>query len=205
MPITLKRRKGNFETEAALARLQEIARERAERLGPYADQARDTALLRINQARGWTAPRLETAAQRVEDTVAPRVAGLLSAAAHKVEPVAVRKRRFPRSLLIVGTGAVAAVLAYGVLRARQASQDAEWQENLNHARDQVRETKERLAAKAQETSAKLKGSAEEVAAETKKAKETAAQGSKESKDIAAQGAKESKQELNGRVTADKTK
>ncbi|MFB9800149.1 hypothetical protein ACFFN5_06305, partial [Streptomonospora salina] len=107
MAKTLKRQKGDFETEAAMARLQQLAREQSERLGPYADQARQTAAERLYQARGWTAPRLETAAHRVEDTVAPRVADLLSDAAARVEPRPVKRgllsccggRKVPRTLV----------------------------------------------------------------------------------------------------------
>lgn len=197
MPITLKRHKGGMDAEATLARLQEIAREQAERFGPYADQARDTASVRLNQARGWTAPVLETAAQRVEDTVAPRVADLLNSAAQKVEPVPAKRgwlvakrggRRLPRSVVFVGVATLGAAAIYGVLKLRQASQDAEWQENLDHAREQVRETRDKLASKAKETTAKVKGTAEEVRGDAK-----------EAKDVAAEGAKDSAQELNGRV------
>lgn len=190
MPITLKRRQGGIDAEATLARLQEIAREQADRFGPYADQARDNANARLHQARTWTAPRLETAAQRVEDTVAPRVAELLNAAADRVEPSPVKRglRRVPRSVLIAGAATLSAAAIYGVLKLRQASQDAEWQENLDNAREQVRETRDKLATKAKETSAKVRGTADDVRDDAK-----------EAKDIAAEGAKESAQDLNGRV------
>lgn len=56
MPITAKRRKARKEAEATLARLQDLAKEQADRLGPYADQARDQAAIKLLQARGWTAP-----------------------------------------------------------------------------------------------------------------------------------------------------
>ncbi|GLU49880.1 hypothetical protein [Nocardiopsis ansamitocini] len=189
MSITLKRRKAKWETEEALNRLQGLARDQAERFGPYADQAKESAALRIHQARGWTAPRLETAAQRVEDTVAPRVAELLNAAAHRVEPVAVRRRRrLSRSFVVIGVGALGAAALYGVLKLRQASQDAEWQENLDNAREQVRETKDQLATKAKEAKDRLKGGAEGAAAKTQEAADTASE-----------GAKDAARELNGRV------
>ncbi|MFJ9557998.1 hypothetical protein ACIRPH_29685 [Nocardiopsis sp. NPDC101807] len=175
MPNTAKRRK---EAEATLARLQDLAKEQADRLGPYADQARDQASLKLLQARGWTAPRLETAALRVEDTVAPRVAGLLSAAAQRVDPNPGRRglrllsrggRRIPRGLLIGGAAVVGGVVVYSLIRLRQASQDAEWQEHLDQARDQVRETRENLeekasdaADKASETAKAAKGKAKET-------------------------------------------
>lgn len=162
MPITTKRRKAQKEAEVAIVRLQDLAREQAERLGPYADQARDQASQKLLQARGWTAPRLETAAQRVEDTVAPRVADLLNTAAHRVDPKPSRRglralrenRKVSRTLLIGGAAVVGGVLVYSMVRMRQASQDAEWQEHLDQARDQVRETRENLGAKASEATGK---------------------------------------------------
>ncbi|MFC3999876.1 hypothetical protein ACFOVU_28440 [Nocardiopsis sediminis] len=196
MPKTLKRRKGDFEAEAAFARLQELAREQTERLGPFADQARETAALRLQQARGWTAPRLEQAANRVEDTVAPRVADLLTIAAHKVEPSRARRgliaarhgrRRVPRAVVLTGVATLGAVALYGALKLRQASQDAEWQENLDQAREQVRETRENLAAKARGARAKAGRSADAKA-------EPDAEGPKET---AAAGAKGSAADLNG--------
>jgi hypothetical protein len=137
---------------AQLSRVQELARDRAERLGPYAQAARENAALRLHQAREWSAPRLETAAHRVEDTVAPRVAGILSATAQKVEPesrpsASSRVRRIPRSVLVLGAGALGAVVAYGIYRIRQASQEAEWQDKLDRVREQAREAKEQVTAK----------------------------------------------------------
>ncbi|MCK9871936.1 DUF5324 family protein [Nocardiopsis dassonvillei] len=184
MPISSKRLKARKkETEASLARLQgmarEKAREQAERLGPYADQARDQAALKLLQARGWTAPRLENAALRVEDTVAPRVAEVLTAAAHRVDPNPGRRglmllrrgnRRVPRGVLIGGAAVVGGIVVYSLVRMRQAAQDAEWQEHLDQARDQVRETRENLEERASATADKATEAAEETAKAAKTAK-----------------------------------
>jgi hypothetical protein len=177
VPITAKRRKARKEAEATLARLQDLAKEQADRLGPYADQARDQAALKLLQARGWTAPRLETAALRVEDTVAPRVAELLTTAAQRIDPNPGRRglrlfrrgnRRVPRGVLIGGAALAGGVIVYSLIRMRQASQDAEWQEHLDQAREQVRETRENLEEKAADAA----DSAAETAKATKaKAKE----------------------------------
>jgi len=171
VPITAKRRKARKEAEATLARLQDLAKEQADKFGPYADQARDQAALRLLQARGWTAPRLETAAQRVEDTVAPRVAGLLTTAAQRIDPKPSRRglrllrrgnRRVPRGVLIGGAAVVGGVIVYSLIRMRQASQDAEWQEHLDQAREQVRETREHLEEKATDTAKATKAKAKET-------------------------------------------
>ncbi|MFD3688838.1 hypothetical protein ACFWTE_28940 [Nocardiopsis sp. NPDC058631] len=181
MPITAERRKARKEAEATLARLQDLAKEQADRLGPYADQARDQAALKLLQARGWTAPRLESAALRVEDTVAPRVAGLLSAAAQRVDPNPGRRglrllrrgnRRIPRGVLIGGAAVVGGVVVYSLIRLRQASQDAEWQEHLDQARDQVRETRENLEEKAADVADKAAETAKSAKSGKGKAKET---------------------------------
>lgn len=176
MPITAKRRKARKEAEATLARLQDLAKEQADRIGPYADQARDQAALKLLQARGWTAPRLETAALRVEDTVAPRVAGLLTTAAQRIDPNPGRRglrlfrrgnRSIPRGVLIGGAAVVGGVIVYSLIRMRQASQDAEWQEHLDQARDQVRETRENLEEKASDTAGSTAETAKAAKAKSK--------------------------------------
>lgn len=176
MSIVLQRGQTKKGAEEALSRLQEVAREQAERFAPYAAQAKEAAVQRIEQARGWTAPRLHSAAQRVEDTVAPRVAELLSTAAQKVDPApAPPRRKLPRALVYVGAGVLGLAAVYAVLRLRQAAQDAEWHAYLENAREQVRQTRQQLAARARQTRGKLWDSPE--AAETAAPPEAAATGS----------------------------
>lgn len=173
MRIELRRRGNDApESPVALARLQGIARDQAERFGPYADQARTNAAKQMYRARGWTAPRLEVAAHRVEDTVAPRVADLLSSAAHRVEPTKTKRglmaarrngHRVPRFVVFTGVAAAGALALYGALKLSQAAQEAEWQENLDQAREQVRETREQLSTKAKEAKEKMARTTEERA------------------------------------------
>ena len=188
MPITAERRKARREAEVAITRLQDLAREQADRFGPYADQARDQAARTLLQARGWTAPRLEMAANRVEDTVAPRVAGLLTAAAQRVDPKPVRRglrglrgggRRIPRAVLVGGAALVGGVIVYSLVRMRRASQDAEWQEHLDRAREQVRETREGLEDKAGKAAENVKDAegAVKAAAEGDRSKKNGRSGS----------------------------
>lgn len=166
MPITRNCRTRGARPEAALSRLGAVTRDKAESLSPYADQAKETATQRIYQARDWTAPRLETAAYRVEDTVAPRVADFLSSTAQQVEPRQARReriaasktrRRVRRAAVITGVAVAGAAACYGALKLRQASQDAQWQANLDQAREQVRETREQLAAKAKDAKGRVAG------------------------------------------------
>ena len=55
--------------------------------------ARTAARKGIHHARIWAAPRLERTGHTLEDQVAPRMAAMLSAAAQRIEPVPVRRRR----------------------------------------------------------------------------------------------------------------
>ena len=94
MSVTLRRSRRKAAKAAAevpsLTELKEsawkTAEKTAERLGPYAESARDTAAERLTDARKWAAPRLEDAAQAVQDTVAPRVSSALASTAQRVEP-----------------------------------------------------------------------------------------------------------------------
>lgn len=148
MAITALRRRRTALPATQFEKLQGIARNGAEQVGPYARSAQRNASERILQAREWCAPRLEVAADRVEDTVAPRVASALSATARRVEPQNSRasRRRVPRALVVTGVIAAGAIVAYGVYRARRAAQEAEWQENLDRVREQVRETKDQVGS-----------------------------------------------------------
>ncbi|QVQ50458.1 hypothetical protein J4H86_16210 [Spiractinospora alimapuensis] len=153
MSITALRRRRTAPPETRLEKFQGFARDRAEQFGPYARSAQRNASERILQAREWCAPRLEVAANRVEDTVAPRVASALSATARRVEPPNPRssRRRVPRAVMVTGIIAAGAVVAFGVYRARRAAQEAEWQENLDRVREQVRETKDQASSHGDDT------------------------------------------------------
>ncbi|MGV9773257.1 hypothetical protein [Streptosporangium sp. NPDC003464] len=89
----------------------------ADRVGPMATHARDTAAHardaatnarvaaneKVYLARGWAAPRLDAAAHSFEEQLAPKVSALLSQAATKIDPTpAARSRRWPMVLLFTG-------------------------------------------------------------------------------------------------------
>ncbi|MBW8481811.1 hypothetical protein [Actinomadura parmotrematis] len=96
------------------------AADAAERIAPAAQHTRDVAAERLLQARGWSAPRLEQAAQYVEAELAPRVSSLLSDAASYVEPEPPARRGRKFILLAVATVAAAGVV--GVLLTRRSAQ-----------------------------------------------------------------------------------
>ncbi len=93
--------------QATAATARRRASETAAQLTPLAESARSTATRGVYRARLWAAPRLDQAGQAVEQRVAPEVAGLLAAAARRIEPVQARRRRWP----VVAAGI--AVLAVG--------------------------------------------------------------------------------------------
>src|SRR5215831_8828575 len=66
-------------------------------LGPMAANARAATQQGVYGARAWTAPRLDLAAQALQEQWAPRLAAALAASARRVDPVPVKapRRRWP--------------------------------------------------------------------------------------------------------------
>jgi hypothetical protein len=62
---------------AARVRAQQAAQQAAQQLGPIAKGARDNAAEKIHVARVWAAPRIEQAAQTMQENVAPKVSAVL--------------------------------------------------------------------------------------------------------------------------------
>lgn len=120
--MTLKSRRRRGVSDGRIARAQETARMAAEQLGPYAERARDTASVRLLQARAWTAPRMIKAGKAFEGTVGPRVNAAMCAAAHKIQPP--RRRRIGRGAVVVVllVGVAGAIGAIGVARRMRADQ-----------------------------------------------------------------------------------
>ncbi|WP_113702097.1 YtxH domain-containing protein [Nonomuraea lactucae] len=109
-------------SQARMAAAQ--ARIAAEQARIAADQARMAAAHRIEDARYWAAPRLEEAAHRVEDQIAPKVSSMLTAAAERIDPTPTRSRRLP--IMILLTGIAVGAIGYMVYR-RNAQQ---WTEQM---------------------------------------------------------------------------
>jgi len=101
----------------------------AERAKPFAKSTREAARRQIHKTRAWAAPRVERSGQAFRDTVAPKVAGMLSSAAKRVDPAQPRHRRWtkPAGLATVSAagGAVAAFLRGRRKTALTASRKAE--------------------------------------------------------------------------------
>ncbi|MFI7146911.1 YtxH domain-containing protein [Nonomuraea sp. NPDC050022] len=89
-----------------------------------ADQAKVVAAHRIEDARYWAAPRLEEAAHRVEDELAPKVSAMLINAAERIDPTPRRSRGMPVMILLTGI----AVGALGYLFYRRNAR--QWTEHM---------------------------------------------------------------------------
>lgn len=102
-----------------LAAAQLRAKQAAAQLAPLAAAAAANARRGVYQARTWTAPRLEQTGVALQEQVAPKMAEMLSTAAHRVEPVPPPppRRRWPLLTLGFVTAAGLAIAAF--LRSRR--------------------------------------------------------------------------------------
>jgi len=99
-------------------------------MAPLAANARVATRQGVYGARLWTAPRLELAAQQLQEQWAPKMAAALSAYARRVDPVPAKppRRRWPAvvggAVLIAG-GATAAVIIMNRRNSAPAMEAAE--------------------------------------------------------------------------------
>jgi len=86
----------------------------AAQLKPLARSTAAAARRRVHKTRAWAAPQVEHAGQVLQDSVAPRVSALLSAAARRLEPAKPPRRRWRKlagvAMVAAAAGAVAAVV-----------------------------------------------------------------------------------------------
>ncbi|MFI6602908.1 hypothetical protein ACIBHX_42225 [Nonomuraea sp. NPDC050536] len=107
-----------------------------------AGQAKVATAQRIEDARYWAAPRLEEAAHRVEDEIAPKVSHMMTKAAKKIDPSPPKSRRWPMIMLMTG----AAVGGMGYLFYRRNAQ--QWTE---HMKDSASDASQWVSDKADKT------------------------------------------------------
>ena len=122
----------NEKVAAAAAVAQVRARELAARVKPAAAQVKplarstqEAALRRMYATRVWAAPRVERTGQVLQDSVAPKVADMLSSAAHRIEPERPRSRNWwtlSGLLVLIAGAATAAAIA---LRKRSTANSAD--------------------------------------------------------------------------------
>jgi hypothetical protein len=84
----------------------------AERARPLARNAGEAAKRGIKRTRAWAAPQVERSGQVLQKSIAPKVSGMLSSAAKRIDPAQRRSRRWKKPLglatLTAAGGAVAA-------------------------------------------------------------------------------------------------
>ncbi len=88
----------------------------AAELKPLARSTGAAARRRVHKTRAWAAPQVEHAGQVLQDSVAPKVSALLSAAARRLEPAKPPRRRW-RKLAGISMLAAAAAAAAGAVAA----------------------------------------------------------------------------------------
>ena len=123
----MSRTNTNQKVAAAAATAQDRAREVAAKVRPAAAQVKplakstqEAARRGLFRTRTWAAPQIERTGQVLQDNVAPKVADMLSSAAHRIEPDKPRRRRWwmlPGLAVLLAAAASAAAAA---LRKRNA-------------------------------------------------------------------------------------
>jgi hypothetical protein len=118
------RRKRREESLSGLGRVQEACRQGASsaagRIVPAARTTRRAAAGRVLAVRSASAPMLQKAGTYVAADLGPRVGGMLSNAAHRMEPPQQPARR-RRNATMMMVGAVSAVGVAGALLTRRSN------------------------------------------------------------------------------------
>lgn len=158
MSLTLRRRRVVVEIpDTWMGRMKAQAGRAGQRLGPMADQAKVVAAHRFEDARYWTAPRLEGAAHRVEDQIAPAVSAMLVKAAEKIDPTPPKSRRWPMIALVAGL--VACAVGYMFYR-RNAQQ---WTDHMKESASDATEWVKEKTGKATDSAEKIASNASDAA------------------------------------------
>jgi hypothetical protein len=130
------------------------------RMAPMAGQARSAAVQRIEDARYWAAPRLESAAHGFEEQVAPKVSSMLTAAARKIDPTPSRSNRWP--VLVLMTGLAVGAIGYMAYRRNAQQWTEHMKESASDASRWVNEKADRTAESADRIAANVSDKAEET-------------------------------------------
>lgn len=91
-----------------------LLRPAAGQVMPLARTAGAAARHQADRTRAWAAPQVDRAGQVFQDSVAPRVSTVLSAAARRLEPEKPRRRRWRKVAAISATAAAASAIATAV-------------------------------------------------------------------------------------------
>ncbi|MCF6471933.1 hypothetical protein FAF44_26595 [Nonomuraea sp. MG754425] len=130
------------------------------RMQPVAGQAKVAAAHRIEDARYWAAPRLESAAHGFEDQIAPRVSSMLTAAARRIDPRPARSRRWPMFVLL--TGAAVGAIGYMFYRRNAEQWTEHMKESASDASRWVDEKADRTSGSTNRMASKVSDKADEA-------------------------------------------
>jgi hypothetical protein len=102
--------------ETRLRQVKAQAVRTADRVGPMATQARDTANEKIVVARGWAAPKLDAAAHSIAEEIAPKISAMMSQAAARIDPAPAVKTRNRAPMLLLLMGLAVGAVGYAMYR-----------------------------------------------------------------------------------------
>jgi hypothetical protein len=131
-----------------------------QRMAPVADQAKVVAAQRIEDARYWAAPRLESAAHGFEDQIAPKVSSMLTTAAKRIDPKPSRSRRWP--VLVLLTGLAVGTIGYMFYRRNAQQWTEHMKDSASDASRWVSEKADRSAQPADRMAANVSTRADEA-------------------------------------------
>ena len=99
------------------AQVKPVAAQVAAQVKPVARNAGEATRRGLHRSRTWAAPQVERSGQVLEETVAPKVSAMLSAAAQRIEPPKPKRQRW-RTVVGLSLLAAAATAAAAALRRR---------------------------------------------------------------------------------------
>ena len=107
------------------AQVKPVAAQVAAQVKPVAQSAGQATRRGLHRTRAWAAPQIEHSGQVLEETVAPKVSAMLSAAAQRIEPEKPPRRRW-RTVVGLSLLAAAASAAAAAAALRRRAQPDLW-------------------------------------------------------------------------------
>ncbi|AQZ67705.1 unnamed protein product [[Actinomadura] parvosata subsp. kistnae] len=143
-----------------MGRMKAQAMRTGQRMQPMADQAKVAAAHRIEDARHWAAPRLESAAHGFEEQIAPKVSTMLTNAARRIDPTPSRSRRWP--MLVLLTGVAVGTIGYMFYRRNAQQWTEHMKDSASDASRWVNEKAEKASESADRMAANVSNKADEA-------------------------------------------
>ncbi|GAB1819698.1 hypothetical protein [Herbidospora sp. RD11066] len=134
------------------------ARDMAGNARDYAGTARDVASGRFEDARYWAAPRLDHAATALEEQIAPRMAAMLAEMARRIDPAPMPRRRGRMPMMVLLGGLALGAVGFALYK-RNARQ---WADTMSDTKDAVRGKVEHVRHRAHQTGEKMEQKADEM-------------------------------------------